>query len=242
MGLGDHVVGVTSQCILPQGVERPRVGDAFSANVTEAILSVKPDLVLVQVNPDKFKTLREVDPNVKVEHFTIERLADIPTAMTRIAALAGKPDAAKTAVGQFEAELVAVDKRVAGVARPRVLFVMGFKQPSTGGGDTFLGDMIERAGGTNVARDMAGWKGLNIESVLSLKPDIIVCWIDSAYDKADEARDYWMKLKDLPAAQSGRVVVVDDRYWTIPTRRTSQYVAKLADIVHPRPAATEARP
>ena len=45
MGLGDHVVGITKFCRLPEGQSRPVVGDNLNIRI-EPILSVQPDLIL----------------------------------------------------------------------------------------------------------------------------------------------------------------------------------------------------
>jgi len=231
MGLGDHVVAVTSQCQLPPGQQRRIVGDAFTVN-TEAILSVQPDALLIQMDPRQFEVVRKIKPDVGIEHFTIEKIDDVTAAVERIGRIVGKEEVGKLAAERFRGELDAVRRRVADRPRPRVLFVMGYKEPSTAGGGTFVGEMIEIAGGRNAAAESYdGWKSLNLEYILSARPDVLVCW--TAPNEANEAREYWSGLGDLPAVRERRVLVVTERDWTIPTTRLAGYVSRLADLIHP---------
>lgn len=231
MGLGDHVVGVTTQCEAPPGRRPTVVGDAFGVGA-EAILAVKPHVVLVQMQLKEFQPLRLIDPNIRIEHFTIETIPDIPAAMKRIGLIVGRPDLAGRHIERFGSRLDAVRKRVAGKPRPRTLFVMGYQQPSTGGQGTFVADMIELAGGVNAAEKYRGWTSLNAEAVLACRPDVLVCQVLSELEKPEDARKYWSQILALQA-KTVRLYVQTDRRWTIPSARTAEYVQKLADMLHP---------
>ncbi|MCP4378143.1 MAG: ABC transporter substrate-binding protein, partial [bacterium] len=159
MGLGDHIVGVTTYCRPPEGVNIPIVGNDL--NITaEPILAVDPDLLITQTNPQRFETLRKFNPDIHVEFFRIETLGDIADAMARIATLLNAADKGTSAREKFLARLDDVRRRVAGRAKPRVIFVMGHHNPSTAGKATFINELIEVAGGINIAAEnYTGWKG-----------------------------------------------------------------------------------
>ncbi|MFB3893792.1 MAG: ABC transporter substrate-binding protein [Phycisphaerae bacterium] len=232
LGLGDHVVGVTTQCNLPAGATKPRVGDRFSVNA-ESIAAVEPDIVLIQQDPNDFAALRKIKPAVRIEHFTIETLADIGSAVERIGALAGRQTVGKAAKAKFQGELEAVRKRVAGLARPKVLFLVLYEpdKPATGGKSSFVHEMIELAGGVDTAAKYERWSDLNAEAVLAMAPDVLVCWTDPAHQNA--AQNYWQSLKGLPAARNGRVFVVTDPNWTIPSMKTAELAGYLTWMIHP---------
>jgi iron complex transport system substrate-binding protein len=253
MGLGSHIVGVTSQCTVPADLHPLAVGDALRPPGVEAILSVQPDVVLIQVDPSGFEPLRKVAPKIRIEHFTIENLADIPLAVERLGKICGRPDAAKAALKEWQANLDAADQLAGKLAPasstsgsstsavtratapaaapgkpPRVLFVMGYSNPSTGGAGTFISDMIERAGGANAAADLKRWSPIGLEYAMSVKADVVVCLLDSATQNAEDAKAYWQ-----PVLRAGaRWVVLSDRKWTIPGLHTAEYVRQLAAILH----------
>jgi iron complex transport system substrate-binding protein len=242
MGLGRHVVGVTTFCDVPEefaGV--PVVGDRARISA-EAVLAVRPDLILVQQNPADFAAVTKIDPHVKVEHFKIETLDDIAAAIERVAALAGAAERGALAKHGFLAKLDAARERTAGQARPRTLFLMGFDSPSTGGKGTFLSEMISAAGGANAAAEegYSGWRTLNRENVLAMAPDVLICQVPPGREEA--AKEYWQMLADLPAVRAGRVFTVTDNRWTVPSIWSADFTVRLAAMIHPGgapPAATQ---
>ena len=233
MGLGDHVVGVTTYCRPPDNVDIPIVGNDL--NITaEPILAVEPDVLITQTNPKRFETLRSLSPDIRIEYISIETLGDIADAMAGIATLLGDSARGRGARGAFLAGLDKVRLRVAGRPRPRVIFVMGHHDPSTAGQGTFINELIEVAGGLNIAAiapEKYKWKKIDIESLLKLAPDVIVC--ESKASVADEARRYWAELTaDSP--HKVRIHVVTDLRWTIPTgRMASTFAPMMADFLHP---------
>jgi ABC-type hemin transport system substrate-binding protein len=234
MGFGDHVVGVTTYCQPPDNVSIPIVGNDLNISI-EPILAVEPDVLITQSNPARFDTLRSLKPDVRIEHIKIETLGDIAEAMARIAKLMGEPSKGAAASSEFLAGLDKVRRRVGQLPKPRVIFVMGHHDPSTGGQETFINELIEVAGGVNAsAEKYKGWKKIGIESLLKLAPDVIVCRSEASV--ADEARKYWSELT-AACPKRVRIHVVTDRRWTIPTgRMASVFAPALADFLHPQTA------
>jgi len=231
MGLGDHIVGVTTHCQPPDNIDIPVVGSDL--NITaEPILAVEPDVLIIQSAPKRFETLRRLSPDIHIEYIRIETLGDIADAMVRIATILGDPAKGRNASKAFLARLDKVRRRVAGRPRPRVIFVMGHRDPSTAGQVTFINELIEVAGGVNAsAEKYKGWKKIGIEPLLGLAPDVIVCASEASV--ADEARRYWEELTgDSP--HKVRIRVVTDRRWTIPTGRMADpFAVLMADFIHP---------
>jgi iron complex transport system substrate-binding protein len=234
MGLGGHVVGVTTQDALPAGVARPVVGDAFSVNA-EAVLSARPDILVTNINVQHFAAVRKLDPNIRIEHFTLETLDDVGEALERIATIAGKPQKGQDARKTFQDALERVRQRVAGKPRPKVLFLTDFQNLGTAGRGTFIDQMIQVAGGVNVAEKYTGWTTMTAEGILAAAPEVLICQV-AAGAEAERAMTFFQGLKDLPAVQAGRVHLVTDRRWTIPSAVLASFTAELADMIHPSDA------
>ena len=233
MNLGHHVVGVTRFCRLPDGIERPRIGDAESISA-ETILAVRPDIILTQSLPERFRGVTDADPRVKVVAIPIVRLDDVPVAIERIGEVVGQPELAAATRDAFLARLASVRRSVAAREPVRVLFVMGTDRPTAFGPDNFVHDLIELAGGTNAGADVAGtapWRPTHIDAIVATAPDVIVCHVPSA--QADRARAYWLQWSNLPAARAGRVVVMTDPDWLRPSMRLAELAAVLAEKIHP---------
>ena len=238
VGLGEHVVGVTSYCQTRGQDPPPVVGDRNRVSA-EAILAVEPDVILIQQNPDDFGAVRYLAPGVRIEHFTIETLDDIAAAAARVGVIAGDEAAGLRHKERFLNELESVRRSVAGLPRPGVLFLNGFDRPGTGGKGTFVDEMIRLAGGVNVAaeRGYERYPTLNRENIQAMAPDVLVCQV--APGQEDAARAYWQTLADLPAVRSGRVFIVTEQGWTIPSLRSAEYAKRLAAIIHPDSAGKE---
>lgn len=240
LGLGDHVVGVTRFCRLPAGVVKPRIGDALDISA-EAILAVKPDIILTQTGAGRFRGVTDVDPHVRVEQITIETLDDVHRAIERIARLLGRDDLASRKAGEFAAALDAARAKVAGLSRPRVIFVMGTDRPVVAAGDSFIGDLVKVAGGVNAGDDIPGttrWRATHIDAIAAARPDVLLCLQEGP--DAQAAYRYWLQWRDLPAARAGRVFVLTDPTWTIPGTHLAGKARDLADMIHSPPAAISA--
>ena len=238
MGLGGQVVAVTRFCQPPGGVERPRVGDAFNIS-TDAILAVRPDVIFAQTSPAKFEGVRASRPDVKVVRLPLERLSDVPAAAARIGEVVGRPDLAAACRAAFDAKVEIVRKRVAGRRRPRVLFVMGTDRPTAAGGGNFVHDLIELAGGVNVGAEIPGttrWRRTHIDAIARVAPDVVICQ-SLARGSAAAARAYWLQWRDLPASAGGRVYVVTEPDWSIPSTRLPDLALRLAELIHSPAAA-----
>ena len=230
MGLGDQVVGVTKFCLLPQGVHRDVLSSREKVD-TERIVGIRPDIVLIQQNPDDFKPLQRLLPGLKVEFFRIETLADIDQAAVRIATLAGVPQAGERAVGKFHADLDAVRQRVKGLPTKRILFATGVDPMMIAGSGTFHDGMITLAGGVNAAAgNYDGWKKISAEVLLSLQPDVVVCQVFPGQET--QTAEFFGKLVSLPAVRNHKVFLVDDPRWTISSMYSAKLTADLAEMAH----------
>jgi iron complex transport system substrate-binding protein len=231
MGLGDHVVGVTNYCMLPSGqTDIPAVGDRTRVSA-EAILAVKPDVVLIQQNPQDFGAVRNIAPAVRIEHVRLETLLDVAAAVEQVGGIVGRQDLARSQGKAFTDKIEALRRQAGQQPRAKVLFTLGYERPGTGGAGTFVDEMITLAGGLNAAaeRGYTGWPNLNRENILAMAPEVVVCQV--AAGQEEQGRQYWQSFGDLPAVKSKRVFVVTDRRWTIPSMRSADLAAQLAEMV-----------
>ncbi len=238
-GLGEHVVGVTTFCRVPRGQSRPVVGDNLNVRV-EPILAVRPDVLLVQMEVRHFEPLHRVRPDIRIEHFSIETLTDIASAMERIGKLVGKPRLGLQQGRLFRQRLGALRRRTEKLPRRRVMFVMGYRNPSGPGKGTFMDEMINLAGGVNVlAERFDSWKRPGLEAVIKLAPELIICQCKPG--RETEAVAYWKALK-YPNNSVKRVVTVTDDDWTVPAGHLAEYAERLAGFIHPELQIRQVRP
>jgi len=225
MGLGDCVVAIPRFWTPPEGVELPVIGDRDHIG-SETIITLRPDILLVQQNVQDFAAVRELLPEVKIEFFRIETFEDYERALARTAELVGG-----WSVGRFVGALDSVRSRVADLPAKRVLLGSFYEAFGVSAAGTFHDDMIHAAGGVNAAGDYKGWMvKLDIEGIMKLAPEVIVCQIAEGGEEA--ARTFFAGIPNVPAVRDGRIFFVIDPRWNVISMHTTEQTAELAEMIH----------
>ena len=242
IGAGPQVVAVSSfDSYPPQVAALPRIGGLLDPDV-ERILSLKPDLVVVydtQVDL-RIQLTRAGIPTFSFKH---RGLPDILTAIRDVGRATGRVAEADRVAHGIEARLNAVRRRVAGRPRPRTLLVMGrdpfaLRNIYASGGEGFLHDMLDAAGGVNVFADVRRESvQATSELVLTRAPEVILELrgeFGSVRPEDDERdRTIWWTLPSVPAVRAGRVYIRRSASFVIPGPRVAEAVEAIARTLHP---------
>ena len=239
MGAGSQVVGRDELSDYPAQVPGiPSVGGSMGNFSTEAIVALKPDLVLAaEINtPELVKTLEGL--GLTVYYLSNPTTLDGMYAnLEAVANLTGHVDETSTLVQSLKARVAAVDTKLIGVSeKPAVFYELDAtdaSKPFTAGPRTFIDLLIQRAGGTNVASTLKDqYPQVSLEELVVLNPDIIIL-SDSAYGETPEkvaARPGW---GTLAAVKNGRVYPFDYHLLSIPGPRLVDGLEQLAKLLHP---------
>jgi iron complex transport system substrate-binding protein len=233
LGAGDRVVAVSDYCDYPPEATRlPRVG-SFNAPNVEAVLAQRPDVVIGLPSPGNHEnvlTMRRL--GVRVEIIDPERLADLPVATRKIAAVAGVPEAGERLVATMAREMDAVRAKVAGAPKPRVLMLVGQDPLIAVGPESFLGEMLVEAGAVNVAPAGEAWPRLNVEVAIAADPEVIVdCSMGTEAGTA--TLGYWTRFASIRAVKDGRVHPFRSFEALRPGPRLARALEELARLLHP---------
>jgi iron complex transport system substrate-binding protein len=239
MGAGDRVVAVGSYDHFPPEVERlPRVGALLDPDV-ERILTLRPDLVVVYGTQQELKAKLE-RAQIPFYSYMHKGLADVVETVRLLGARVGVEAQANALAARIEKELAAVRARVAGRPRPKTLLLFG-REPGSlrglnaSGGQGFLHDMLEVAGGIDVLADQQRQSVMmSTEMVLALAPDVIV-ELRYARRDASETDDVraWDALPAVPAVRNHRIVVLRGEEFVVPGPRVALATERLARALHP---------
>jgi iron complex transport system substrate-binding protein len=231
-GLGrfDRLVGVTTWDDYPAAVKDvTKVGDFTTPNL-EAIAAARPDLVLVTggVQADVVAKLEGLGAAVLV--VDPADVDGVYRGITLVAAALGVPEKGAEVVGGMKADLADIERKVAS-ASPVTCFVeIGWNPLFTAGPDTLIGDLIKRAGGTNVVTEK-GYVGYSAEQLLKDQPGVYLGTRSSIGDLATIGQR--PGYGSLTAVTSGRVVALDDNLVSRPGPRIAQGVLEIARALHP---------
>jgi iron complex transport system substrate-binding protein len=241
LGLGDRLVGDTDYCDYPpQAKLKPHVGNVLNPSL-EKIVALKPDLVLGIAEANRRQTADQLQRlGIPLYGLTDHTLDD---TLRSIADLGRALDCnvAATALEQNLRRRVAeVERRVAGEARPKVLFVVWHQPLTTAGPHTFISDVIHRAGGVSISDDLKSeWPGLTLEAALDRDPDVIL------FPSHVELSPPLDEIKRLPgwrefrAVKQNRLYVVSESI-IHPSPRLIDALEQVAAILHPEAFAMAA--
>ena len=236
IGAGEQVVGIDNYSDQPAGrVERlPRVGSDYEPSL-EKIVGLAPDLVLLSRSANRRETANALE-RLGVPAFITETpaVADMPRTLRDLGKLTGHAAEAEAQLSRLQAGFAAVRARVAGQPRPRVLVVVWPEPLYVAGSQTFTHDLIEVAGGQNVAADAKGYATFPLERVLALAPEIIVLPTHAASGTGDAAAvSYWSRWPSLPAVRNHRIYAIEDAIVSRPGARLVEGAQRLAALLHP---------
>jgi iron complex transport system substrate-binding protein len=199
--------------LLPAVRELPELGRLTgrgdTANV-EVVLKAKPDLILDfgTINPTYVSLAQRVQDQTGVPYLLFDgRLQNTARSIRQVGAALGVPARAELIaryVEETEKRLDAGLKDIPASARRRVYLARGADGLETGLSGSINTEIIERAGGVNVAERGAARGGLatvSIEQVLAWAPDTVVTW-DPNFFRSYTANPVWAAV---PAAAAKRV-------------------------------------
>ena len=126
---------------------------------------------------------------------------------------------------------------------PRVLYVLNSTPLITVGPGSFIHQLIDLAGGTNVAaRARAPYPRLNMEEVLKEDPEIIVFPVGSAEGIPESDQKLWHRWETMSAVKQGRFHRVSAELLNRPGPRIVQGLEALARIIHPEAFESKSAP
>ena len=245
VGAGRSVVGVTNYCDYPpEAGAIAKIGD-LTAMSLEKIVALDPDLVLASKGNSRelVFSLRALDvPVFVLDPQTVEEVLD---AVATVGRLAGREEAARELLDGYRQRLAAVSGRVGELAeseRPTVFVGSPFRDENwTPGPETFTSAVIRRAGGRNVADDLAPrtWAVYNLEHIVSRNPQVLLSTLGEGQDPGETTKRYLERAKalkgwqDLDAVRNGRVVLIPENWLLRPAPRLIRAIETLAAALHP---------
>jgi len=242
LGLGPSVAGVTRYCAWPPEAARlPKVAGFGEINY-EAVLRVRPDLVVLPEDRVREKLCLERLglPVLMLDTLSVSGLLRTITLLGRSA---GREAEAEQLKAGLEKCLLTAKTLAEGRSRPTVLFaVMRADQGSGGitevhivGRDGFYSELIEAAGGHNAYTGTLPFPRLSREALIVLDPEVIIEVISGGTNPEGARRD-WQNLASIRAVKNGRVFVWTEQAHTVPGPRFADTLALLSQAFHPEPA------
>jgi iron complex transport system substrate-binding protein len=233
LGAGDRVVGVDDFSNFPaEALSKEKVGGVKVS--LEKVVSLRPDLVVTVKFSDG--TIEGIAASgIPVLVIDPQRLLDVPRTAVVLGTAVGADGQALAS--DIERKLEALRARTASISpKPRVFHEVDASDPAkpfTVGPGSFIHELIELAGGTNIAaRTGSAFPQLSVEEIVSADPEVIVLG-DSDYGVTKEqvaARPGW---SGVTAVRTGRVAAISGDLVSRPGPRVVEAAELYAKILHP---------
>jgi iron complex transport system substrate-binding protein len=178
LGLEEKLVGVTEFCDYPEAAkDKPKIG-GFSTVDIERVVESQPDLILAASIHKE-----EVIPRLEGLGLTVIALApktvdEVLDAIALASESAGEQEEAAQLIDRLGNRVKAITDKTEGLTqdeKPRVFYVIWHDPLMTIGSETRIHQLIESAGGTNIAQGLSEeYPTMSLEAVIVTNPQIII--------------------------------------------------------------------
>ncbi|GAB6167365.1 helical backbone metal receptor [Thermostilla marina] len=250
LGAGDRVVGVTDYCEYPPEAKRlPTVGGYLTPNL-EAIVALKPDLVVVPKGEQSpAEAVERIGlPMLVVENRSVEGVLE---TFDVLGERLGVPERGRALRRRCEARMQAIARLVEGLPRPKVLITVDrtvdgnrLQDVYAAAQDGYLDHLCTLAGGENVCRATARFPIVSAEGILQMNPEIVFDLVGKVAPRSDDTTEQarkrreellaaWQRLDQVEAVRTGRVYLVGPDVTVVPGPRFNELLEFMARRIHP---------
>jgi iron complex transport system substrate-binding protein len=223
---GDRLVGVSRFDQLPEVSKLPRVGGFLDPSV-EAVIRLKPDLVLVQPSPGNQKPVEKMaELGMPVLALPMHRFSEVLDSIREIGNALGLRSQADGIVSRIERTRHEVRQRARRLKPVRALLIYGFEPLVVAGPGSFGDELLKDAGGINAAgKATAPYQVYSAESALRSHPDVV---LNATHDPAGAE-----KYARLPGLQQARWVKLPSDDLLHPGPKLGRGLEELFQLLHP---------
>jgi iron complex transport system substrate-binding protein len=224
VGAGDRLVGVTTFCNFPAEAQNiPKVGDTISPNM-EAIVALKPQIVFVSTASQIetfMKTLEQ--QNIAVFVTDPKDLNGVLTNLKQFGDIFGTASQAENTISSLQKRISAVESKTQN--NPVKVFVQISKEPLfTIGKDSFLTEIVRRAGGESVTANVpTAYPKLSKETASALNPAAIIL------SDSEDNREPNDVFAGSDAVKNGKIFRIDADIISRPAPRIVDAIERMAN-------------
>lgn len=233
VGAGDRLVGNTTYCDYPAEARQvTKVGDTLHPSV-ERILALRPQLVLVSTSSQLEAFTKQLDDQGIAVYVTDPHdLEGVFRSIENLGKLLNQDSTTASLVAGLRARATAVESAVQSATPVSVFYQVSAEPLYTAGRDSFVTDLIRRAGGKSVTADVPGaWPLFSAESALAARPDAIILPTGGSMGNANST--VAEALNRSPAVLNRRVYKINDDHLARPGPRSIAGLEETARALHP---------
>jgi len=235
LGREDRLKGVSRfSDFPPEARQLPSVGSYISLDL-EKIVALKPDLCFATRDGNPKDIVRRLAAfNIPVYAVNPKGLDAVMETIHRIGEVLNAAPKADAIIDQMRTRISRVKRWVAKAhRRPRVFFQIDISPIVSVGTPTLINELIEIAGGINLAKGPTPYPRFSREQVLSLSPDVIIITSMARGGRFEQVKSEWNRWPSVPAVRNHRIVMVDSNLFDRPSPRLAEALEILARLINP---------
>lgn len=235
LGLDDKIAGVTTFCDWPVAArKKPRIG-GFSNPSLEKIVSLKPDLIIATADGNRKETVQQLERlGLPVYVTNASSINGFLKSILNIGKITNREKEADKLVKRLQKRLNNIARQIRGKNKPRVFFQLGLEPVFTVGRGTLIHEIIERAGGINVAgQDIARYPVYSAEGIIGTSPEIIIFAPMVNDNNFKAVKRFWKKIGEIPAVKNNKIYPIDADLINRASPRIFDAIEIMALIFHP---------
>lgn len=245
IGAGETVVGRGEYCNYPAEVnDVPVVKSGMELNLEEVLALAPQAVVMTKMAQSEEQVNALENAGVRVFVTDAQTISDTYDCIQLLGVLAGKEAEAAAVVADMQARLNAIAEKAQNTGKTIYFettpLEYGWGLWSAGKG-TFMDEIAQLCGLTNIFADVEGWPMVSEEDVIAANPDYIAT-IDS-YGmngmnpiEVITSREAW---KGITAVVNGEVFMADNDQFTRPAPRLADAAEALYEFVYGAEEAAE---
>jgi iron complex transport system substrate-binding protein len=222
---GEKLVGVTTFCNYPPEARSiKRVSDTQKPNI-ESIIALKPQVVFVST-ASQLEAFTKTLAQQEIAVFVTDpnSLDGIYNSISKIGAIVGRTEKAEKLVDQLRSRVARARGQIVYGSLPRVFVQIDKDSLYTIGKDSYITEIISRAGGVSATADLdTAYPKISRETALAMNPDVIVI------SESDGNRDPNEAFRNSPAVKSRRVYKISADLLSRPGPRVVDALEQIAE-------------
>ena len=241
LGRADRMVGIEAKAdtrpiyslSAPELLDLPSVGSAKEFDL-EGCAALEPDLVIL---PLKLESAADslTELGIPVLLINPEDRTLLAETITLVGQATNAVETADSLLAFTQEQQTRLETTLADAERPDVYLAGNSDLLSTAGSAMYQSDLIDLAGGRNVAEDITDtyWGDIDYEQLLAWDPDYIILASDASYTCDDVLND--ANLADCTAVKNGNVYQMpgDAEAWDSPVPGGMLGAVWLSTVLHP---------
>ena len=235
VGAGEQVVGVDRFSNYPPEAAAVASVGSLTAPSYDTVVSLQPDLVFLSISSESEVVAALEALGLRTAVLAPERLDAVVDAILRVGVITNRQGEAEALAAGIRARIEAVRAATASIPREqrvRVFYELWHDPLRSAGPGTYIHDLIEAAGGVNIAGDApAPWPHFSHEALVARDPQVIITADAGSFNEIVAGRR--AQWNGVSAVRERRVHLLDRDVLNRPGPRVVQALEEIARALYP---------